>query len=119
MLLSVSAGDNWYRGNWEWRAELFGGTQFAPDHNWFIGLAPHLRYDFATGGRWVPFVDGGAGVMATGIGRPDLSNRFEFNLQLGLGIHRFIDRNVAVTVEARYFNMSDAGMTRRTMASTA
>jgi len=82
---SVVGGDHWYRGNWEWRAELFGGTQFSPNDDWCFGLTPHLRYNLATGTRWIPFVDGGAGVTVMGIEQPDLSSTFEFNVQGGVG----------------------------------
>src|SRR5579859_3263700 len=81
MLGHVIATNHWYRGNWELRGELFGGAQFSPSSEWLVGLTPHLRYNLATGTRWVPFIDGGAGVTATSIGEPDLSNTFEFNLQ--------------------------------------
>lgn len=113
ILGGVIGGDHWYRGNLEGRLEVFGGMQFHPyvDANgWLIGLTPHLRYDFATGTRWIPFVDGGAGVTATGIGHPDLSGTFEFNLQPGLGVHWFLRDNLALTAEARYVHMSCAGI---------
>ena len=73
MLGHVCGEGHWYRGNWELRGEIFTGAQFSPDTEWLVGLTPHLRYHFATGTRWIPFVDGGAGVTATGIGPPDLS----------------------------------------------
>jgi len=112
-MLSRVVGDNhWYRGNWEGRIELFGGSQYSPEDDWLVGLTPHLRYDLATGSRWIPFIDGGAGVAATQIGPPDLSNTFEFNLQAGFGIHCFVRYNLAVTAEAKYLHMSDAGMTQ-------
>jgi len=38
--------------------------------DWVVGLTPHLRYNFATGTRWIPFVDGGAGVTATASALP-------------------------------------------------
>jgi len=69
----VLADGHWYRGNFELRAELFAGGQYSPSSDWLVGLTPHLRYDFATGTRLIPFVDGGAGVTATGIGPPDNS----------------------------------------------
>jgi lipid A 3-O-deacylase len=112
MLGPVRGEGRWHRGNWEWRVEVFGGIQFSPDDNWLVGLTPHLRYNLATGTRWIPFVDGGAGVTATGIGPPDLSNTFEFNLQLGLGVHWFVRDNFAVTVEARLLHVSCAGITQ-------
>src|SRR5579872_5237560 len=73
-LLSVSYGHmlwhtvgqgHFYRGNWELRGELFGGAQFSPGSEWVVGLTPHLRYNFATGTRFIPFIDGGTGVTAT------------------------------------------------------
>jgi len=110
MLGPVQGEGRWYRGNWELRGELFSGAEFSPDTEWLVGLTPHLRYSFATGTRWIPFVDGGAGVTATGIGPPDLSNIFEFNLQAGVGMNWFMKDNVALTVEARYVHWSCAGI---------
>jgi hypothetical protein len=101
-----------YRGNFEFRVELFSGAQFAPSSEWVVGLAPHIRYNLATGTRIVPFIDAGAGVTATSIGPPDLSNIFEFNLQACGGIRWFFRDNVALTVEARYLHMSCAGISR-------
>jgi len=107
----IKGVDHWYRGNWEWRAEIFGGAEFSPSKEWVIGFTPHLRYNFATSTRWVPFVDGGAGVSGTGIGHPDLSNTFEFNLQASTGVQWFVKDNFAVTFEARWLHLSDAGIT--------
>lgn len=110
MLGKTLGEDHWYRGNFEFRAELFTGAQFSPSSEWFVGLTPHLRYNFATGTRWIPFADLGAGVTATGIGQPDLSGTFEFNLQAGGGVAWFIRDNVAITLESRYTHWSCAGL---------
>jgi hypothetical protein len=110
MLSRVKGQGHWYRGNWEWRAELFGGAQYSPADEWIVGLTPHLRYNFATGTRVVPFVDGGAGFTGTGIREPDLSNVFEFNLQGGLGVHWFLKDKVALTLEVCYMHLSCAGI---------
>jgi len=101
---------HWYRGNLEFRLELFTGAQFSPSSEWLVGLTPQLRYNFATGTRWIPFVDLGAGVTATSIGPPDLSGTFEFNDHAGMGTHWFLKDNVALTVEARYVHWSCAGL---------
>jgi len=98
------------RGNFEARIELFGGAQLSPGRDWLVGLTPHLRYNFATGTRWVPFLDIGAGVSATSIGPPDLSGTFEFNLQACAGVNRFLRDDLALTLEARYLHMSCAGL---------
>jgi hypothetical protein len=101
---------HWYRGNWEIRGELFGGLQVSPSRDWLVGLTPHLRYNFATGTRWIPFADFGAGVSATGIGPPDASGTFEFNLQANAGVHRFLRDNLALTFEVGYMHLSCAGI---------
>ena len=110
MLGYVRGEDHWYRGNVEARLELFGGGQYAPSVDWLIGLTPHLRYNFATGTRWIPFVDAGAGVTATGIGPPDLSGTFEFNLQATAGVHWFFRDDLALTGDVRYMHFSCGGL---------
>ena len=67
MIGDVKGTDKWYRGNWELRVELFGGTQINSETCALFGVTPHLRYNFATGTRFVPYVDIGAGVILTGI----------------------------------------------------
>lgn len=112
MLGPVRGVDHWYRGNWELRGEIFTGAEFSPGTTWGVGLTPHLRYHFATGTRWVPFADIGAGATATGERAPDLGGAFEFNLQAGTGVQWFAWDNVALTVEARYLHVSSAGLYR-------
>jgi len=106
----VKGQGHWYRGNFELRLELFGGGQYSPTSDAVIGLAPHLRYNFATGTRWIPFFDAGAGVTGTSIGPPDLSGTFEFNLQATIGVRWFLRDDLALTGEVRYLHMSCAGI---------
>jgi hypothetical protein len=87
MFTDVVGQDHWFRGNWELVGEIFGGEQFHPDAAYFVGGGPHLRYNFAAGHRWVPFLDLGAGATATDIRNSDISTTFEFNLQAGAGAH--------------------------------
>jgi hypothetical protein len=111
MLGRVIGGDHWYRGNFEGRLEVFGGMQFRPEvdtDGWLIGLTPHVRYNFATGTRWI--VDASAGVTATGIGPPDLSGTFEFNLQATPGVQYFLRDNLAFTAEVRFLHISCGGI---------
>jgi lipid A 3-O-deacylase len=110
MLKGVLGRGHWYQGNPEIRVELFTGAQFSPSKQWLVGLTPHLRYNFATGTRFIPFVDGGAGVTATGIGPPDLSGTFEFNLQAGGGVWWFLKDNLALGIEEHYIHWSCAGI---------
>jgi len=110
MLGQVKGEGHWYRGNFEGRLELFGGGQYRPSTESVIGLTPHLRYNFATGTRWIPFFDLGAGVTATTIGAPDLSSTFQFNLQATAGVHWFLRDNLAMTGDVRYLHMSNGGL---------
>ena len=110
MLGPVLGEGHWYHGNLEFRVELFGGGQFSPEKEWLIGLTPHLRYNFATGTDLIPFFDAGAGVTATGIGPPDLSGTFEFNLQPGVGLHWFLSDHLALTTELKYLHISCGGI---------
>jgi hypothetical protein len=107
---NVVAEDKWWRGNWEWLNALFSGAEFDRNHNYLVGATTGLRYSFATGTRWVPFVDGGVGLAGTDIGRPDLGQPFEFNVQAGVGTHYFLRDDTAVTVQYRWLHISDGGM---------
>ena len=110
MLGDTVGRGSWHRGNWELRGEVFGGVEYSPSHEWVIGVTPHLRYNFVTGTRLVPFADVGAGVTATSIGTPDLGNTFEFNLQAAVGTHVFLRDNLALTIETRFVHISCAGI---------
>src|SRR5260221_417308 len=110
MFSDVVGEQHWYRGNWEVLGELFGGGQYYPSKAYVVGLTPILRYNLATGRRWVPFIEGGAGATATDIGHPDLSTTFEFNVQGGVGMHYFWRENAAITVQYRFLHLSNAGI---------
>lgn len=108
VLTDVVGGQSWLRGNLGWGLELVGGGQYRPKEAYLFGLTPALRYSFATGRRWMPFVDAGAGVSLTDIGHPDLSTKFEFNLQVGAGCNYFLKDNLALTLQYRFIHLSNA-----------
>lgn len=110
MIGGVQGADHWYGGNWELRGELFGGRQFNSVQSSVIGIAPHLRYNFMTGTRWIPFIDIGAGVSWTDISAPDLGGSFQFNLQTGLGLNWFVKDDWAVSLECRYLHLSSSAI---------
>jgi len=112
MFAPLQARDHWWRGNFEVRLEGFGGIQVAPDHSWLVGITPHMRYNLATGSRWTPFVDAGAGFTLTDIGAPDVGNLFEFNLQGTIGVHYHWRDDLALTFETRYMHLSNAGISK-------
>lgn len=100
-----------FGGNVELRGELFGGGEFSPEDRYISGFTAMLRYDFVTHSRWVPYVDAGFGCSSTDIGRPDLGQNFEFNLQGGFGTYYFVRKDLALSVEWRWLHFSDAGST--------
>jgi hypothetical protein len=106
----LKATNHWWRGNWEWRVEFLAGSEFSPSVHYFVGLTPHLRYNYATGKRWIPYVDFGSGVSATSIGPPDLGGPFQFNTQLGFGMNYFIRDNLALSFDVRAMHVSSAGI---------
>lgn len=110
LLGGVKGVDSWYRGNWEVRGEIFGGAQLNSEDAGIIGITPHLRYNFATGTRFIPYLDVGAGISLTDIRAPDLGGAFQFNLQASAGGNYFIRDNVAVHLEICYLHISSAAI---------
>jgi lipid A 3-O-deacylase len=106
----VVGESHWYRGNWEVLGELFGGAQYQPRTAYVVGATPLLRYTFATGTKWSPFLEGGFGPSFTDIGRPDLGSTFEFNIQGDVGVHYFWNQHQALTLQCRYFHLSNGGL---------
>lgn len=103
-------GHGLLRGSLEGRLEGWAGAQYDPENACLLGFTPALRYNLATGTRWMPFLDGGAGVLITDIGMPDLSTTFEFNLQIGTGTYYFLKDDLALTLEYRFLHMSNANI---------
>jgi len=110
MLGDVVGKDRWYRGNWEVVQEIFGGGQYHPRSRFVIGETTILRFNFATGTRWVPFLDAGVGISATDIGPPSLGSVFEFNEQFGAGFNYFWRNNRSLTLQYRFIHISNAGI---------
>jgi len=110
MLDNTIGQGKFYGGNFEFRLELLNGLQISPRSDWVVALSPHLRYNLETGTRWIPFIDGGAGVAATSIREPDLGGTWQFDLQAAVGVQRFLTENMALTFQAGYLHMSSAGL---------
>ena len=106
----VQAKGKWYAGNWALLEEVFVGGQVYPVTHYVVGETTLLRYSLATGTRWVPFVDGGIGILATSIANPDLGSPGEFNGQGGLGVNYFWRDDVAFYVQYRFTHYSNANI---------
>jgi lipid A 3-O-deacylase len=112
MLSGLIGEKHFWRGNFELLGDLFGGEQINHNSAYMVGLTPLLRYDFATGSHFIPFIGGGAGVALTDIRKPDLSTDFEFNIQVGGGVHWFFKPDMSATLEGRWLHLSNAGIDR-------
>lgn len=106
----VAGKGKWWQGNFELLGEFFSGMQFHPNNRYFVGVTPLLRYNLAWDSRWVPFIDLGAGVSMTNIGEPDLSSKFQFNVQGGAGVRYFFRDDMAITALYRFLHFSNAGI---------
>jgi hypothetical protein len=100
----------WYQGNFEVLGEFFVGSQFHPSPRYLVGIAPVLRYEWATGSRWSPFIDLSAGITITDIGHPDLGANFEFDLQGGPGVKYYFRDDAAFILQYRYLHFSNADL---------
>ena len=112
MVGDVWGGGHWYGGNFEVRGEVFLAPQVNSDGYWTIGLTPHLRYNFATGTRWIPYVDLGMGIAFTEIRAPDLGASFQLNEQAAVGVNYFLTDDLAVNFEIHFLHLSSAGLSK-------
>lgn len=110
MVTDVISEKQWYEGNLELWGEIFSGEQYHPVSAYVFGLTIGPRYNFVTHSRWVPFIDVGAGVSGTDIGEPDLSTKFQFNIQLGVGTHYFFLDTSSLTVQIRGIHLSNVNL---------
>jgi len=69
-----------------------------------------LNYRYDTGGSFVPFIEGGEGIVLTTLDEMNLGGPFEFSSQGGGGIQWFFNRQYALTLDARYRHISNAGI---------
>jgi lipid A 3-O-deacylase len=75
-----------------------------------------LRYDFATGTRIMPFLEGGAGILLSTPQSTDhrsqfRASQFNFTLQIAPGIRYWLSKQAALSLEYRFHHISDANTT--------
>jgi opacity protein-like surface antigen len=97
-------------GSWEVVGVLFGGAERNLTREEVVGGAALLRFNVATRGSWVPFVNAGAGIAYTEIRGTDLSTDFQFTVQAGGGAHRRVAEKLALTLQYRWVHLSNADL---------
>lgn len=104
-------GSGVLRGNFEVVGEGFGSAVYEGPGSYIAGATAWLRYNFVPAGwRFVPYVQGGAGVVSTDIDRGLVGQPFNFNLDLGVGVRYFVAPRWSVSLEYRFQHISNANL---------
>lgn len=99
----------WLPGNVEVAAEAIGGTPFAGRGSYLAGGTGWIRYNFVRPQwRLVPYVQGGAGAELTDFDPTMIGERFNFNLNIGVGTRWFVAKNWSINLECLYQHISNA-----------
>jgi len=119
MVTDVHAS-GWLRGNLEIAGEVIGGAVYQGRGNYIAGGTAWARYNFVHAGwRLVPYIDAGAGAEATDMDSRLIGERFNFNLNVGVGTRCFIAQNWSINVECLYQHISNAKLSSRDIGINA
>ena len=90
---------------------ILGGAVH-PGRSYLAGNALLFRFDGKEHGRWVPFLDAGAGVQRTSLSNhvPEVNGFTQFSPQGGFGVQYFIQPQRALVFEWRTLHMSNANL---------
>jgi len=69
-----------------------------------------IDWTYDHGGRFVPFFEGGEGALWTTVRYLSLGGKAQFSSQVGIGLHCFLERDLALTFGFRYRHISNAGL---------
>ncbi|MCA9454937.1 MAG: acyloxyacyl hydrolase [Nitrospiraceae bacterium] len=112
LVLTDEIGSGLTSGNVEVLIEPLAAHYYQPFSASAFGGSLMVKYNFLDFGRWMPFWDGGAGMLWTDLGPriPEQSTQFNFVLQTGPGVSYFVTENTSVTVGIRFHHISNAGI---------
>jgi lipid A 3-O-deacylase len=115
LVLTDEISSGWTSGNVEVLIEPLAAHYYQPFSASAFGGSLMVKYNFLNFGRWMPFWDGGAGMLWTDLGPriPEQSTQFNFVLQTGPGVSYFVTENTAVTLGIRFHHISNAGIGER------
>ena len=115
LVLTDEIGSGLTSGNVEVLIEPLAAHYYQPFSASAFGGSLMVKYNFLDFGRWMPFWDGGAGMLWTDLGPriPEQSTQFNFVLQTGPGVSYFVTENTAVTFGIRFHHISNAGIGER------
>lgn len=99
-----------YKGALELLFEPIAMFQFEPEKRYAVGLSALFRYNFWTGSKVTPFFDAGAGILQTDFGLPEQGSNFNFQPQVGVGLHLLLQSGTALTFQYRFHHISNASI---------
>lgn len=107
-------GSGVLRGSFEVAAEAFGNAIYEGPGSYIAGVTVWLRYNFVPRGwRFIPYIQGGAGLLSTDIDRGLVGQPFNFNLDAGAGVRYLIGRQWSLSLEYRFQHISNANLGNR------
>ncbi len=120
-VLTDELGSGVVAGNVELLIEPMAAHYYEPFSASAFGGSLVLKYNFLSFGRWMPFWDGGAGMLWTDLAPriPEQSTQFNFILQTGPGVSFFVSENWAITAGFRFHHISNAGIGDRNIGLNA
>ncbi len=112
IVLTDPVASGWWQGNFEFVVQPVFARFTRPFAAEAAGGSFLLAYNFLSLGRWVPFVDAGAGMIWTNLAPriSEQSTQFEFTLETGLGVHYFLYEHVTWTMGVRLHHISNGGL---------
>lgn len=120
-VLTDEIGSGVVAGNVELILEPMAAHYYEPFSASAFGGSLMLKYNFLSFGRWMPFWDGGAGMLWTDLAPriPEQSTQFNFILQTGPGVSYFVSENWAITAGFRFHHISNSGIGDRNIGLNA
>lgn len=109
-VFSEVQGSSLLRGNWEALLEGNFHYLFKGRHQYGIGIAGLVRYNFLSGSRWVPFAEAGIGMWHSNVDMGSFPNDYNFSPQAGVGIQYFLQKSMSIKAEYRVQHFSNASL---------
>ncbi len=105
----------WYPGSS--RAYLEPAAAFIPHpaKTYILGVNVILRHTIRVGGRFSPYIEGGAGLLNTNLRTRALGESIEFMPQVGAGLHLHVTERVSLNAGYRWHHISNAGLAERNL----
>jgi hypothetical protein len=112
-VLTADHGGSYLRGNFEWSADAipFYSLLHPANNVYGAGFNPlNLKWNFTHSASTVPYLELGGGVLFTNREVPVGTSSVNFLTHAALGVHFFLRKRQAITVNTRYEHISNAGL---------